>query len=124
MSTKGASNHFGNARHGKPGHITAHTGFAWAKDFNKHSFDRHVDEHMKSLGFTSPADYKAHAIAFANHVDRVNNISYVRRNGQTVKYNVKTNELVIVDKRGFITTYFKPKDGRQYYYKDKRRTKK
>ena len=33
MATKGASNHYGNARHGRQGHITTHTGFAWAKGF-------------------------------------------------------------------------------------------
>lgn len=124
MSTKGASNHFGNARHGRQGHITSHTGFAWAKGFNKVSLARHVEEHMKSLGLTSATDYVAHAVAFANHVDRINNTSYVRKNGQTVKYNLKTNELVIVDKRGYITTYYKPKDGKQYYYNDRRRRKK
>ena len=84
MSTKGASNHFGNARHGRQGHITSHTGFAWAKNFNKYTFDLHVAEHMKSLGFSTPSEYAAHAVAFANHVDRLNHISYVRPNGQTV----------------------------------------
>ena len=35
MSTKGASNHYGNSRGGKQGKATNHTGYAWAKDFNK-----------------------------------------------------------------------------------------
>lgn len=123
MATKGASNHFGNARHGKQGHITAHTGFAWAKDFNKHSLDRHAAEHMKSLGFSNANDYVAHAVAFANHVDRENNISHVRKDGQTVKYSVKTNEFAIIDKHGYVTTYFKPNEGIAYYYKDRRKNK-
>lgn len=123
MATKGASNHFGNARHGRQGHITAHIGFAWAKDFNKNSFDRHVNEHMESLGFTSPDEYKALAITFANHIDRQNNISYIRKTGQTVKFSKKTGELVIVDKKGYITTYFKPKDGLWYYLRDRRKNK-
>lgn len=35
MATKGASNRYGNSRGSSPGRITEHTGFAWAKDFNK-----------------------------------------------------------------------------------------
>ena len=127
MATKGASNHYGNARGGRQGRITAHTGFAWAKDFNKHSLAQHVDEHMKSLGFSSTEDYVAHAVRFANFVDRKNHISYVRPNGQTVKFSKKTGELVIVDKRGYVTTYFKPysSPGRAYkYFLDDRRKKK
>ena len=95
MSTKGASNRFGNARHGRQGHITSHTGFAWAKGFNKVSLAKHVEEHMRSLGLTSATDYVAHAVAFANHIDRKNHVSYVRRKtGQTVKFSKKTGELV------------------------------
>ena len=35
MATKGASNRYGNARGGRQGRPTQHTGFAWAKAFNK-----------------------------------------------------------------------------------------
>ena len=123
MSTKGASNHFGNARHGKQGHRTSHTGFAWAKHFNKSTFGQPVDKHMQSLGFSNPNEYAAHAVAFANHVDRVNHISYVRKNGQTVKYSIKTNEFAIIDKHGIVNTYFKPDNGILYYYNDRRSRK-
>lgn len=123
MATKGASNHYGNSRHGKQGHITANTGFAWAKDFNKHSLKHHVDEHMKSLGLSCSDDYISHAIKFANLVDRENHVSYIRPNGQTVKYSKKTGELVIVDKRGYVTTYFKPDRGYAYYLDDRRNKK-
>ena len=123
MATKGASNHYGNARHGRQGHITTHTGFAWAKGFNRVSLLKHVKEHMVSLGFSSANDYAAHAVAFANRVDRQNHISYVRRTGQTVKYSKKTGEFVIVDKKGYVTTYFKPAEGLIYYLKDRRKYK-
>ena len=53
-------------------------------------------------------------------VDRVNHISYVRKDGTTVKYSKKTNEFV-VDKFGFIKTYYFPKKGIEEYYKDRRR---
>ena len=124
MATKGASNHFGNARHGKQGHITSHIGFAWAKGFNKLSVARHAKEHMSSLGLSNENEYVAHAVAFANHVDREKNISYVRKNGQTVKYSTKTNEFAVIDKHGFVTTYFKPDNGISYYYNDRRKNSK
>lgn len=123
MATKGASNHYGNSRHGKQGHITEHTGFVWAKDFNKHSLQQHIEEHMESLGLSSVTDYVAHAVKFANYVDRKNHVSYIRPNGQTVKYSKKTGELVIVDKRGYVTTYFKPVKKYAYYLNDRRKKK-
>jgi hypothetical protein len=56
-------------------------------------------------------------------VDRVNHVSYVRRDGTTVKYSIKTNEFVIVDKNGIVRTYYYPKDGIKEFYKDRRRHK-
>lgn len=123
MSTKGASNHYGNARGGKQGYKTEHTGFAWAKDFNKTSFKTHVSEHMESLGLSSAESYKAHAIHFANHVDRIENTSYVRKNGETVKFNKKTGEFAVITKNGIITTYFKPKQNYKYYLNDRRKNR-
>ncbi len=87
MSTKGASNRYGNRRDGVNGHPTIHTGYAWAKDFNKSTLNYHVVEHMKSLGLSSPESYRAHAVEFANRVDRVNHVSYIRRNCDTVRYS-------------------------------------
>lgn len=104
-------------------HITNNIGFAWAKDFNKFTLKKHIDEHMRSLGFSSVNDYVANSIRFANTIDRKNNVLYVRPNGQTVKYNKKTCEFVIVDKRGYVTTYFKPSDGYDYYLDDWRKNK-
>lgn len=118
MSTKGASNHFGNSRHGRKGHITMHTGFAWAKDFERSTLYEHYDSHGRIYGVNG---YIAKAVTFANRVDRVNHISYVRKDGTTVKYSKKTNEFVVVDKFGFIRTYYFPKKGIEEYYKDRRR---
>ena len=72
MSTKGASNRYGNAGNGNRGHATIHTGFPWAKDFDRSTLNWHNDEHMKSLGFSSKEEYRAHAVSFANRVDRTN----------------------------------------------------
>lgn len=120
MSTKGASNRYGNAGNGSRGHATIHTGFAWAKDFMPSTLNYHVTEHMKSLGFSTKEEYRAHAVHFANKIDRVNNVSYVRPNGETVKFNTKTGEFAVITKEGFVTTYYKPKTGIKAYNNDRR----
>lgn len=120
MSTKGASNRYGNAGYGRKGHSTIHTGFAWAKDFKKSTFGRHVMDHMKTLGLSSPESYRAHAVEFANRVDRGNNVSYIRKNGETVKFSKRTGEFAIITRNGIVTTYFKPAEGYAYYIRDRR----
>lgn len=117
MATKGASNHYGNAKHGKQGKITAHTGFAWAKHFNKTTLKDHAERHGQQYGVEG---YEARAVAFANRVDRENHISYIRKDGTTVKYSKTTNEFVIVDKHGIVQTYYLPKSGIKAYYQDRR----
>ena len=116
MATKGASNHYGNARGGRQGRITAHTGFAWAKGFNKSTLTDHANRHGGTGG---TAKYVANAVAFANRVDRANHLSYIRKDGTTVKYSKKTNEFAVIAKNGIVKTYFKPANGIQKYLKDK-----
>ena len=71
-------------------------------------------------GLSSPESYRAHAVEFANRVDRENNVSYVRKNGETVKFSKKTGEFAVITKNGIVTTYFKPDEGYAYYNKDRR----
>ena len=120
MSTKGASNWYGNARGGRHGHETAHTGFKWAVAFNKSTLANHYNKHGKSMGFQDKYSYEAHAVRFANTIDRKNCISFKDSKGSTYKYNVKTNELAIITKKGIVITYFKPKEGKKYYDSQKR----
>lgn len=121
MSTKGAGNRYGNSRGGKIGHPTAHIGFAWAKDFNKHSVKLHFVKHGCQLNSPTQTSYVAKAVRFANTIDRKNNVSYVRKNGQTVKFNKKTGEFSVIDKKGYVVTYFKPDRGYEYYINDRRK---
>ena len=121
MSTKGASNRYGNSRGSRKGHPTKHTGFAWAKDFNKYSAKSHFDSHKTTTDADTQAAYIAKSVRFANTIDRKNNVSYIRKNGQTVKFSKKTNEFVIVDKRGYVTTYYRPDDEYKYYLNDRRK---
>lgn len=43
MSTKGASNHYGNSKNGRHGKATLHIGYAWAKDFNSRTLQDHFN---------------------------------------------------------------------------------
>ena len=118
MSTKGPSNRYGNTRGGKNGHETKKTGFAWAKAFNKSSIDKHFGEHGKEMGFQSKEEYVAHAISFANTIDRINNDSVIDGKGTTYKWSKKTNELVIITKDGIVVSYYKP--NKRFHYTNKK----
>ncbi len=120
MATKGAGNHYGNARGGRQGQITTHTGFAWAKGFNKKTLDIHVGEHAKQMGCMNANEYVSKVIHFANTVDRENCVSFIAKNDSTYKYNRKTNEFAIITKDGYVVTYYKPEKGYQYYLKEKK----
>lgn len=59
--------------------------------------------------------YAAHAVSFANYIDKKNIVSFVDHNGSTYKYDKIKNIFAIIDKRGYVVTYFKPKQVYQYY---------
>lgn len=115
MSTKGASNHYGNSRGSSQGHSTKHTGYAWAKDFNKKTLDDHFARHGKQMNTDTIESYVAHAVKFANTVDRENCVSFIDKKDTTYKYNLRTNEFAIITKKGYVITYYKPTDGMDYY---------
>jgi pyocin large subunit-like protein len=123
MSTKGASNRYGHNRNGRIGKPTKNTSYAWAKDFNIKTLTNHFIRHGEQMGCTSKESYAAHAVKFANKIDKVDCVSFVDRNGSTYKYNKKKNILAIVTKDGYVVTYFKPKTGFNYYLNEKRRKK-
>ena len=111
MATKGASNRYGNSRGSSPGHITEHTGFAWAKGFNKTTLTDHYQRHGSQVQSDSEESYIAHPVKFANTVDE---------RGSTYKYNKKTNEFAIITKKGVVVTYYKPEKGYKYYMDQKK----
>lgn len=120
MATKGASNRYGNTNgaHGK-GIPTKHIGYQYAKDYNKNRLRKDFRKHASEFGASTENEYAAHAIHFANVVDRKNCISFIDRRGTTHKYNKQTNTYVAVDKNGYIVTYFKPTDRLAYYFRKK-----
>lgn len=120
MATKGASNRYGNSRGSSLGHITEHTGFAWAKGFNKTTLTDHYQRHGSQVQSDSEESYIAHSVKFANTVDRNNCVSFIDERGSTYKYNKKTNEFVIITKKGVVVTYYKPEKGYKYYMDQKK----
>jgi pyocin large subunit-like protein len=120
MATKGASNRYGNARSGSQGRITKNTGFAWAKAFNKSTLYDHFYRHGEQMGCPNKESYNAKAVSFANTVDRKNCVSFIDKHGSTYKYNKVTNTLAIIRKNGIVITFYKPKDGYDYYLREKR----
>ena len=120
MATKGASNHYGNSRGGRQGKPTTHTGFAWAKDFNKKTLADHFYRHGEQVGCTTKEGYAAKAVTFANRVDRKNCVSFVDGKGSTYKFNKKSGDFAVITKDGYVVTYFKPKDGYKYYLSQKK----
>ena len=126
MPTKGPSNRYGNtngSRH--QGQATENINYQWAKNFNNKALVKHFTDHGKNMGFESQESYKQHAIKFANTVDKTNCVSFVdSKTGATYKYNKLTNEFAIITKDGYVATYFKPKDGYDYYKKQLSKHKK
>ena len=118
MSTKGASNRYGNSNGANHrGAPSEHINYAWAKGFNKNSLKKHFEEHGRSMGFDSMISYEQHAITFANTVDRKNCVSFIDVNTRsTYKYNKVTNEFAIITRDGYVVTYYKPANGIGYYY--------
>ncbi|MCR5800458.1 MAG: hypothetical protein K6G69_10320 [Lachnospiraceae bacterium] len=120
MATKGASNRYGNARGGRNGHPTVHIGFQWARAFNKYTLQDHYDRHGAQVGASSKESYEAHAVKFANTVNRKDCVSFIDGKGSTYKYNRVTNEFAVITKKGIVITYFKPTAGYIYYLNEKK----
>lgn len=118
------SNRYGNTRGSKSRRMNSkYISYQWAKKFNKNSLDRHYADHGRNVNYSNILEYEQHAIRFANTVDRKNCLSFIDRHGSTYKYNIKTNEFAIITKNGIIVTYFKPKEGYNYYIKQRKEVK-
>lgn len=72
------------------------------------------------MGCNNKNEYASKAVHFANTVDRKNCVSFIDKNNSTYKYNKKTNEFAIIKNNGIVITYYKPKDGYEYYLKEKK----
>lgn len=121
MSTKGPSGRYDGTRGAvKKRNEIRSISYPWAKDLNKYSANKHYNEHAKDMGLETKEAYIAHALKFANTVDKVNCVSFVHaKTESTYKYNKVTNEFAIITKDGYIVTYYKPSGGYKYYKSQK-----
>lgn len=119
MSTKGASNRYGNTNGSKhQGQATRHTNYPWAKDFNKGGIDKHFKEHGKEFNAKTKQEYAAKAVHFANDVDKKHYKSVVDKDGSTYKYDPRDGRLAIITKDGYVVTYHHT--GNKFTYTNKK----
>ena len=109
---KGPSNLYGN----KNQKATNNISYPYAKSFLSSTIYDHFSRHGKEFGTKSITDYENKAIYFANHISTIAE-SFVDSNNTTYKYNSISNTLIIVNNKGQIISFFKPKAGRDYYLK-------
>lgn len=121
MATKGRSNLYGRSKGSKKVHPTKHINYPWAKSFNWNRMRSHFNEHSKNVDAKDRYEYEAKAKRFANSINYKYNESFVDKRGFTYKYSNKTNELVIVSKKGIIISYFKPREGKIYYLNERKK---
>lgn len=124
MATKGASNRYNNSRGGKKNKNTSNISYEWAKDFNKKTLKNHFDSHGSQVNTMNINSYAAHAVKFANTIDKKYCVSFIDEKESTHKYNKKTNEYAVIKKDGYIVTYYKPEKGFRYYLDQKAKRKK
>ena len=116
MATKSASNRFDNSRGSKFNAGFKKINFQYVKGFNYHTLERHYRDHGKKYG--SIDAYEQRAVQFGNTIDTKKIISFVdSTTGETYKFSKKTGEFAIIDREGYIVTFFEPKEGYQYFIK-------
>lgn len=79
----------------------------------------HFYFHADEFGFTLITEYSQAAKDFANR-EGDNTISFTaneEKHGSIYKYDKDTNEFIIISRDGKIVTYFPPKDGIEYFYR-------
>ncbi len=78
----------------------------------------HFYAHGYDMGYTYITDYSQAAINFA--LKKGDNIISFTANEKkfhsTYKYDVETNEFIIISRDGKIVTYYLPEDGIDYFY--------
>ena len=73
----------------------------------------HYQKHGVDMGFSSASDYEAAAVRVVQNRDSLHKLEAEDRDN--VYYLERTNEFVIVSTDGYIRTYFKPRDGIDYF---------
>ncbi len=92
----------------------------WTSDYNE---GEHFGRHGKQIGFeNNDAGKEAYSkqaleLAKATGEDILSFTANASKNYAIFKYNTSTNQFIIISKDGKIVTYFPPKDGIIYFYR-------
>ncbi len=80
---------------------------------NEERLNEHYEKHGIEMGFATPAEYEAAAAAVVNSPDALHKLE--KEDGDDVYYIESTNEFVIVSTDGYIRTYYRPTNGKEYF---------
>jgi len=91
-----------------------------ARDFAAGELERHFEKHAIEqaewgLGNVTRGGYLTRARQLLNSPIGRDIDGFVRRNGDVVRYNIRTNEFAVGARDGTIRTFFRPNDGAAYY---------
>lgn len=81
--------------------------------FNKH---KQEFENCNTVG-----DYLDMLNEFHRNSNKDEIVGFTFLDGEAMKYNIRTNEFMVISKKGDVKTYFKPKGGKDYYERAIRR---
>lgn len=73
----------------------------------------HYEKHGREMGFASAEEYLAGANATINNSTALHKTE--KEDGDDVYYVESTNDFVVVSQDGYIRTYFRPEEGKEYY---------
>ena len=80
---------------------------------NEELKEQHYYKHGVEMGFSSADEYEEAASAVVNNPKVLHKIE--AEDGDDVYYVEDTNEFVIVSTKGYIRTYYYPRDGIEYF---------
>ena len=83
------------------------------KKYLSEHFSKHGGEFTKDFGYKTAAEYEKGASDVINNPDAL--FKYEAEDGDGVYYLEATNEFVILSKDGYIRTYFRPSQGKEYF---------
>lgn len=89
---------------------------------NKKLLDSHFNKHKAEFeNCKTSNDYLKLMNDFYKNDNKDEVLGLTFLDGESVKYNIKTNEFMAISNKGKVKTYFKPKKGKDYYERTIRR---
>lgn len=83
--------------------------YRWAKGFDKALLQKQFLAHGEDMGIETKEEYEAVAALFANII-RKGRWLFVDKDARTFKYDPDTRRLVIVDRKGYVLSFYKASD--------------